>query len=587
MWFGRHVTKDDAVHHKLSIVGRIAKVTSVGQVAFTGLEVVVVERLVNPVPDGTTAEEVGALNGIPVVHQVAHRITHGVCILGDMEGVLDFVVTLHGTPSPSDGGILVGAHIYNVVVAFILHGARSVESLNGLVGSYKVLTRSGFVAQRPNHDGGTVDGAVHHLHVACHVCVAPLLRMRERCCTIVVFVRLQVGLILQIDTILITQVIPVGIVGIVGVTHVVDVGSLHHHHLFEHVLTRQCMSRLGSCFVAVHALQLHGLAVDVIVSTSQFELIVLSLSILDFHLAEAGVGRYGLHHLALLVLQLGHQGIAVRRLSTPLLGHLHRQRAGGALRESGLDIDGLRGKERILHLLVIIGVEGVGIETVGQCIALGIFLTQVADIGLDVKYTILVVVHQVGDNHQVANLHLGGRVECHGAEDTRQTEHILRFEERGIRTAIDLGSHHIGTRLEEAGNIEAGRIARVLREAHVTAVNPEVEERVHAIKADIDLTAIPLLRQFESAAIGAHLVAMLVGRPVGGGRTHHTTTPVIDSHLVLKDDGLIHVDRRSVTLAAILLQTSNVPTGRYSQVVPSSDIKVWLVEVSRTFIGVR
>ena len=76
---GLHVAEDDAVHHKLAVVGSIAKVTAIGQVSLPVLRVVI-ERLVDPVPDGPSAEEVGRLDGIPVVLEVAHGIAHGMGI---------------------------------------------------------------------------------------------------------------------------------------------------------------------------------------------------------------------------------------------------------------------------------------------------------------------------------------------------------------------------------------------------------------------------------------------------------------------------------------------------------------------------
>ena len=55
---------------------------------------------------------------------------------------------------------------------------------------------------------------------------------------------------------------------------------------------------------------------------------------------------------------------------------------------------------------------------------------------------------------------------------TRQTEHILCFQERTVRTAIDFGSHHVLTLLQIRGDIKISGIARILGETHILAVNP-------------------------------------------------------------------------------------------------------------------
>ena len=143
---GLAVAEDDAVHHELAVVRRVAEVAAVCQIA-CAVGLIVIQRLVHPVPDGTAAEEVGALNGIPIVHQVTYGITHGVGILRDVERILDAVLASHGTAHPSDGGILVGTHVHNVIVALVLHGACGVKSLECLVGGHKVLAGTGLVAQ--------------------------------------------------------------------------------------------------------------------------------------------------------------------------------------------------------------------------------------------------------------------------------------------------------------------------------------------------------------------------------------------------------------------------------------------------------
>ena len=120
--FGLHVAEDDSVHHKLAVVWRVAEIASVGQVALV-VASVVVHRLVNPIPDGASAEEVGGLDGVPVVLQISDGITHRVGVFGDVEGVFDVHVAFDSLAHPVDRRILVAAHVYDVVVAFVLNGA--------------------------------------------------------------------------------------------------------------------------------------------------------------------------------------------------------------------------------------------------------------------------------------------------------------------------------------------------------------------------------------------------------------------------------------------------------------------------------
>lgn len=101
--------EENTVHTEHTIVRLVTEIASVGQVLLTRLRVVVVQRLVHPVPDGRSAEEVGRLDSLPVVFQVTAGITHGVRVFRDVERILHIVRTLHGLACPGDGRILVGA----------------------------------------------------------------------------------------------------------------------------------------------------------------------------------------------------------------------------------------------------------------------------------------------------------------------------------------------------------------------------------------------------------------------------------------------------------------------------------------------
>ena len=136
-----------------------------------------------------------------------------------------------------------------------------------------------------------------------------------------------------------------------------------------------------------------------------------------------------------------------------------------------------------------------------------------------------------------------------------------------------------------AGDVEAGSVARVLREAHVLTVHPEIEERVYAVELHEQLLALPRLRNVERAAVGAHLVAVFVGSPVRRRRAHHALSPVVLLHFVVEDDRLVHVDGLAVPLRAVLLQAHEVPTRRHADVVPRRAVVAQLEEVGRPLVG--
>ena len=239
---GRKVGQHHAVHAEHAVVGQVSEVAAVVECRMPYVErrIIATQRsqwrsrcvtcqpqsvialrlrhgngLIHPVPDCSAADIVAGLYGLPEVDEVASGIAHGVGVFRDVERVLWSLAALGSELHPSDRWILVGAHIDDVVVALILHWARGVKLLDGFVGSLEIVAWPGFVAKAPDDDARSVHVRAYHFYIACHVGSAPLLRVRERCVAVIVFVALDVGFILQIDAILVAEIIPVGVVGIV------------------------------------------------------------------------------------------------------------------------------------------------------------------------------------------------------------------------------------------------------------------------------------------------------------------------------------------------------------------------------------
>ena len=405
---GAEVGAHNAVHAEHTVVGLVAEVAAVAPVGLSRLAVVVDDGLVHPVPDGAADEVVGALHGFPVVHEVAHGVTHRVGVLGDVVGVLHVVRTLDSALHPSDGGVLVGADVDDVVVALVLHGARGVEGLDGLVGGYEVLARASFVAERPEAYGGMVHVGVYHFHVAGHVGIAEFLHVGEAGFAVIVFVAFDVGFVFEVDAVFIAEVVPVGVAGIVRVAHVVDVAALHEHHLVFHLLAGDGMAQFGAVLVAVDTLHLDGLSVEIVVAAGQTELVVLGSSLLDFYLAESDDGRECFHHLALLVLQLSDEGVAVGLFGAPGL-HLVAsvELEAETLLHAGLQlVDGEAGTYAF-HGFIVVAVEFVFEERIGEGIALDSLLGEVDNLGVDAERSIGEGGVVVGCGHEVAHLHKG------------------------------------------------------------------------------------------------------------------------------------------------------------------------------------
>ena len=98
-------------------------------------------------------------------------------------------------------------------------------------------------------------------------------------------VALKVGLSRHVDTILVTKVIPTGIIRIVAGTYGINVQLLHDFNVLNHARYGYHVTTVWIQFMTVGTLNEDGLAVD------------QQLAALDFYLADAYALRNGFHQL--------------------------------------------------------------------------------------------------------------------------------------------------------------------------------------------------------------------------------------------------------------------------------------------------
>ena len=256
----------------------------------------------------------------------------------------------------------------------------------------------------------------------------------------------------------------------------VDVGTLHQHDLILHYFAGDGVSQSRVAFVAVHTFQFHGLAVHVVITSGQSELVLRCGRVLDFHFTETHDGGNRLDNASFFVFQLAHQGIAVRQFGRPFIRVLHLHHHFRSLLFTGFD-HGYRSRGcDSRHRRVLIRIQLVGIQRINHRITFGGFLSKVADIRMDSQLSVGISFIQIGSCHQIAYMQPGYGCQGYGAVDARQTEHILRFQERTVRAAVNFGSHSVGPFHQVAGYIETGGVTRVFRETYVPAIDPEIEE---------------------------------------------------------------------------------------------------------------
>ena len=177
--------------------------------------------------------------------------------------------------------------------------------VNPLGVGFEIRAVPRFVAQRPNNDGSVVFVPLEHPHGSVEVGVGPIGVLGQGFVAIAHAVAFDVGFVYQVKAEPVTQVVPGGMVGIVGAAHGVDVVLFHHQDVLLHPLDSDGLASVGVEFVAVDPLEEHALAID------------QQVALADFHLPESDLDRDDFERLATR-LEREHQLIQIRVLRRPL-----------------------------------------------------------------------------------------------------------------------------------------------------------------------------------------------------------------------------------------------------------------------------
>ena len=142
-----------------------------------------------------------------------------------------------------------------------LAGTRLILGLHPIVGSLEVGAVDGLVAQRPHDDGRMVEVCTDIVLVALQYLLGEegllgfcILAVAESVALLISFCR-------HVDTVLVAQVIPNGVVRIVTGTDGVDVQALHNLDILNHALPTYHIAPVGVQFVAVSTLDENGFSV--------------------------------------------------------------------------------------------------------------------------------------------------------------------------------------------------------------------------------------------------------------------------------------------------------------------------------------
>ncbi len=363
-------------------------------------------------------------------------------------------------PGPVDARILAPVHVGDAPVALIVGRARRVARADGFRGGGEVLARPGLVAIAPYDDRRMVLVALDHRHVAVDRRLRPFGPVRKRALAVTVAVRLDVRLVHEVDAVDVAEIVPVVRLRIVGVAHAVAVRVLEFAHVEFMRLGRDIVAEHGMCLVAVRALELYLLSIEIVAA-------VLYLA----H-TETEEGRDEFTPVS------EHDLVAVGRFGAPQPRLLDHERLVGAAEHKLV----VKRVQRNRHFAVTLYID--------------------APVAAEIPF-----LDGGGRHEEVAYAVLGPAQEPRAAEDSRETEHVLVLEIAAVGVAVDFKRDSVAPRLDEPRDIELGRGAAVLRKADVFTVDPQIEEAVDTVELEERAVGLPSFGEIEVAAVASYRIA--------------------------------------------------------------------------------
>ena len=206
------------------------------------------EALIHPVPGEAALKAVELIIQVPVAAEVTQPVAHGVRILADDDGARG--VAVEQKRQLIGGGVHVGDEVISVdplrgggVFGFVMYGpCLRVDRLHGLIGRIEVLSPAGLVAHGPEDDGGVVAVSQHHVDVAFHDGLLPLIALADEVTGTPQAVTLHVALVHHVEAVCIAEVVPLRRVGVVTGPDSIDVVLFHQDNIADHRLTRDSAS---------------------------------------------------------------------------------------------------------------------------------------------------------------------------------------------------------------------------------------------------------------------------------------------------------------------------------------------------------
>ena len=173
-------------------------------------------------------------NQIPILLETTDGITHGMGILtlDEWTGIicLDIFLTIPVVHIHRTEDICLAS----MTSLLILHRTHLIECLDPVVCFLEVRSIASLITKTPDNDRGMITEGDDISLIALQMGLLIILTLGKCTLTITHAMTLHISLSRQVDTILVTEVIPTGIVRIVTGAYSVDIQLLHNFQVLDH-----------------------------------------------------------------------------------------------------------------------------------------------------------------------------------------------------------------------------------------------------------------------------------------------------------------------------------------------------------------
>ena len=446
----------------------------------------VVQALVDKVPNEAAESARVAVEGVHVFLQVAHGVTHGVLVFAEHHGLVRILVTGDIVVAP----IHLACHIGIVVVAFVMHVTGRVNLVGALAFRGEHVTVTGFVPQGPKDNAGVVLVTLHHGIQAVYHRGAPVVAIFRKFA--VGAVAFHIRLVNHVDTVLVAKVVHHRIVRVMRHTERVDVETLHQDDVLFHSLVGHSAAVIRVEFVAVHAVEFYRHAV--------YKQARSPVVLLDFNFSKANFIALDLDYLAATIFNGKHCGIQVRRFGRPAVRFCNRQFKVDTLFALRADAGNLLCRRRNnFGSLVVVQGKFHGILSRGRS-------CRVINPRGRFQQTVGIIVGKSRIDLEILYVHFGHGVNVHIAHDTRKADKVLVFEPGTVAPAEYLHRDVVLPAAQVLVDIEFVTSKGIFGVTYIVAVHPNIVSGFNAFEVQADTLARPFFGDGEVAAVMAHRV---------------------------------------------------------------------------------